>query len=39
MKITTLVENHVYNAGLLAKNGLSIHIDTDKKYDSLLIDN
>jgi len=31
MKITTLVENHVYNAGLFAENGLSILIDTGTK--------
>lgn len=31
MKITTLVENHVYNAGLLAENGLSFLIDTGTK--------
>jgi 7,8-dihydropterin-6-yl-methyl-4-(beta-D-ribofuranosyl)aminobenzene 5'-phosphate synthase len=31
MKITTLVENHVLNAGLLAEHGLSILIDTGIK--------
>lgn len=31
MKITTLVENHVLSAGLLAEHGLSILIETDRK--------